>query len=280
MNLVEDVRTRVQTEYDEVLAKWDEEGEKPTDPFNIIATVDVSGSMGSANVMGSAIILGLIVMCISKLGKHFITFDTNPRLISVRTDGDIIDWVEQVARSPWGGSTDIDKAMLMLLNVMRNVRTKDPSFDGRISHVIMTDGQFNQMTTCSDRSTFIQRMTHTFNADKFCLPRTVFWNMNKSSAGYPATGTTQGVVLVEGLSHGLMLSVLQSTAYITKDGVVVADITPIDAFLKSIYRDDFDKVSEVLYDTKEKYFSTESCKSVCTLYASKYRTGTSEEQQD
>ena len=276
MALVEDIRTRAVKEYDEAIATWEENGSdpvsKPVDPLCVIATIDVSGSMSSAGVMGAAIILGIITTLLSKLGRSFITFHENPTVIRLREDGDIVDWVEQVAKAPWGGSTDMDKAMQKLVDIMEGVRKQDASFTGNnasINHIIFTDGQFNngfchfatyQSAYASHSrspapfnedtawNTFADRMSDMFAKHKFPLPRTAFWNMNCRSPGFPATGGKKGLILLEGLSQGLMMSAFGSAVTLTTNekGQTVAAIDPVDMFLRSIYREDFDKVTATL----------------------------------
>jgi hypothetical protein len=293
--LVEDIRARAVKEYEEALATWVENGSdpatKPADPLNVIATIDVSGSMGSAGVMGAAIILGIITTLLSKLGRCFITFHDDPTIIRLREDGDIVDWVEQVSKAPWGGSTDMDKAMNKLVDIMKGVRAKDPSFDGKINHIIFTDGQFNNgfcrfapqprygqpgygtRTTEDDSwNTFADRMSATFAANKFALPRTTFWNMNCRSPGFPTTGGKNGLILLEGLSQGLMMSALGSAVTFTTNekGQSVAAIDPIDMFLRSIYREDFDKVTAALVASRV-HGLDHRCIEVIDHFAAPYR---------
>ena len=285
--LVEDIKIRVVADFEKVMKLWVENGsigDKPSDPLNVIATIDVSGSMNGAGVMAPAIVLGIIVTLLSKLGRNFITFHESPTIICLHEDGDIVDWMRQVAAAQWGGSTNIDKAMDCLLTVMQNVRSKCPDFDGNINHVIFTDGQFDSMTSYSDKqdttdacwNTFAERMSIMFQTNGFAMPRTTFWNMNSKSPGFPASGNMMGLVLTEGLSHGLMLSVLGGAVgyttinEITGEVIEVAKITPIISFLKSIYRHDFDIVSSTLFNTCEKCFSDAKSKAIAIEFGSQY----------
>lgn len=289
MDIVKDIRTRVLDEYEQAIAMWKENGSDiaimPLDPLNVIATIDVSGSMASAGVMGAAIVLGIIITLLSTISRAFITFDTNPKVIYLREDGDIVDWVQQVGRAPWGGSTDMDKAMHKLIDVMTEVRKRNPSFTGansNINHIIFTDGQFNNnfCRFSNDNSdedknwnTFVDRMSDMFAQNNFSMPRTTFWNMNSRSSGYPASGGKKGIILLEGLSQGLMLSALGSAATITMDekGQYVANVDPIDVFLRSIYRDDFDKVTQELTTSGKYCFATGMEKQLIDQFMAPYK---------
>ena len=250
LSLVEDIRSRV-------IADYEKGGDELVDPLNVIATIDVSGSTASANVMGPAIILGIIITLISKLGRCFLTFDTSPTIINLKEDGDIIDWVTEVSHAPWGGSTNMDGALNCLLDIMKKVREQKPDFDGKINHVILTDGQFDP-NFCNfggrNWDTFAERMILKFKDNGLNLPRTTFWNLNHRSPGFPATSQMNGMILAEGLSQGLMLSVLGNaitykidTNHDNHDNHEVPDINPLESFLKSIYRGDFDLVSSTLF---------------------------------
>ncbi len=242
--LVEDIRSRVIADYQDKMSKENEND--LVDPLNVIATIDVSGSMACANVMGPAIILGIIITLISKLGRCFLTFAENPTIINLKEDGDIIDWVTQVSEAPWGSSTNMDGALDRLLDIMEKVRQHNPDFEGKINHVILTDGQFNpSFCTFGGKNwdTFAERMINKFKNNGFCLPRTTFWNLNHRSPGFPATSQMEGMILAEGLSQGLMLSVLGNAVSYKND---VPNINPLESFLNSINRTDFDLVSKLI----------------------------------
>ncbi len=248
--LVEDIRTRVIADYQDKMSK--ENDNTLVDPLNVIATIDVSGSMACANVMGPAIILGIIITLLSNLGRCFLTFDDNPTIINLKEAGDIIDWVTQVSAAPWGGSTNMDGALDRLLDIMKKVRQQKPDFEGKMNHVILTDGQFNPRfcTFCGNNwDTFAERMINKFKDNGFVLPRTTFWNLNHRSPGFPATSQMEGMILAEGLSQGLMLSVLGNAVSYKTDVPENPDfpnINPLESFLNSINRTDFDLVSKTL----------------------------------
>ena len=276
-HLVEDMRKIILAKHQEAIDEWEKSGknpdQEPIHPLDVIATIDVSGSMEGANVLGPAIILGIITTILSRLGRAFITFDDNPRIIELERSGDIVSWMEQVRKAPWGGSTNIDKANDLLLEVCTKARAQDATFSGRINHVIFTDGQFNPhfcrfgntakytgydtygySTSQSDSmvvqswNTFADRMKQRFMNAGFALPRTCFWNMNSQSPGFPAHGKYTGLVLAEGLNQGLFVSALCSgTSFTTdKDGATVANVDPITVLKKSLTGSDFDLVSDRL----------------------------------
>jgi len=281
-SLFESIRTNLEEEYERLLAIWVEEGSipenKPLDPFDVIATIDVSGSMESAKVMNPAILLGIIVTKLSNLGNTFITFSSNPTLITINPDDNIFDIFLQVKNSEWGGSTDIDKANRKLAGMMHNYKKINPEFSGQITHIIFTDGQFNKSfvrgwdDTCSYNygfhiendgpvwNTAVNRMEKYFTNYDLSMPNTVFWNMNAGSPGFPTTGDMKGLQLAEGLSHGMLVSILTNACEYTEDeaGVKKSGISPVESFQKTIYHPYFDEVTKMVHNTSEGVYATES----------------------
>uniref|UniRef100_A0A6C0J479 VWFA domain-containing protein n=1 Tax=viral metagenome TaxID=1070528 RepID=A0A6C0J479_9ZZZZ len=278
MDLVKDHKEKIMVDYKSALDKWMEEGSnpvlKPTDPQNVISTIDVSSSMGQ--VMSYAIVNGLITMMMSKLGRFFITFDNTPQLIKLEGDN-IVDWYEQVRRAPWGGSTNMRGAMNLLIKVMKDVRKIDTSFDGKIIHIIHTDGQFNSNfagfgtakssyntygfsteDTGSSWKTFADEMKVSFTKEGFAFPLTAFWNYRSQTPGFPVHGKFKGVKLVEGLSTGLLMDVLGGSTKFTVDktGAVVADTDPVITLLESLAR--FSLVGDTLYKSDEFVYKEKS----------------------
>jgi hypothetical protein len=275
-DLVKDHQTKVMADYKTAMDDWTAAGSpasaKPIDPRHVISTIDVSGSMGRE--MPYAIVNGLITTKMSSLGPFFITFHTTPKLVRL-VKGDIWDWYQQVMRAEWGGSTNMRAAMKLLIGVMQDVRSRDASFDGKVIHIIHTDGQFNssfagfpsqksgvqshwgyyQSESDSDTikswSTFADEMKTEFTRKGFCFPLTAFWNYRSAARGFEAHGKFPGVKLVGGLSTGILMDILggKTTFKVDKTGAVVAETDPVVTFLESLAR--FDLAGSTLYKTGE-----------------------------
>ena len=294
MDLCNKFKEKVLAEYAKQIEEWNSVGSpanmKPIDPLNIISTIDVSGSMGSE--MPYAIINGIIGAVISNLGRWFITFDSQPKLIKLNGDN-IVDWVTQVKNSPWGGSTIMDAANKLCIDVMKKVKDTIPNFDGKIIHIIHTDGQFNpnfagfnsgtrsysysysEDSIAQMWSPFVDRAKKRFKDAGFALPMTAFWNYRSTTTGFPAHGKYEGVKLVSGLSSGLMYEVLAGkiTFKVDKTGAVVAEVDPIESLLSSLAHPGFDLVADTIYATAHGLFAksdnVEACKSFWATYAPK-----------
>jgi hypothetical protein len=284
-SLFESIKCNLEEEYKQKINIWLEGGsvpsEKPLEPFNVIATIDVSGSMDSANVMNPAVLLGIIVTKLSKMGNTFLTFSDNPTLVTINPDDNIFDIFDKVKSSDWGGSTDIDKANQKLATIMNDYKKINPAFSGQITHIIFTDGQFNSnfvhgWTELKSKynynynminvkkdgpvwNTAVNRMEKYFTDYGLSFPNTVFWNMNATSPGFPTTGDMKGLQLANGLSHGMLVSILTNANEFSEDdsGIKKASITPVESFHKTIYHSYFDDITKVVHHTHEGVYSNE-----------------------
>lgn len=294
MDLVRSHRIAAMEAYENAMQEWIDNGSdpvlQPTNPLNVISTVDVSGSMGSE--MGYAVVNGLIVAALSNLGRVVITFDTNPRLVHLQGDN-VVDWMAQVKAAPWGGSTNMDRAFNLLLQVMKDVDKRMCGFDGKIIHIIHTDGQFNPHFAgfgpnnastsygyasyygssgsgdySKEWNPFVDRMKKRCAEAGFALPLTAFWNYRSNTKGFPAHGKYEGVVLVEGLGSGVLGEVLANKVTFKVDaaGQAVAAADPIDNFLKSIAHPCFDPIRTALYETKFGTFADAAVVANCTEF--------------
>jgi len=291
-SLFESIKDNLTEEYNRKMLVWEENGcspsEKPLDPFNVIATIDVSGSMTGAGVMDAAIILGIIVTKLSNIGNTFMTFSDNPELITINVEDNIFDIYNKVHYSPWGGSTNIDKANKKLANLMNDYKTINSEFTGEITHIIFTDGQFDpyfvqgwnssnapSYYSYTDNSkypqewnTAVDRMEKYFTKYELSIPNTIFWNMNAKSPGFPATSDMRGLQLAEGLSHGMLVSILTNACEFTEDnkGIKKANVSPIQSFHKTIYNPYFENVTNSVHQTKEGVFNSDTNIEFCNNF--------------
>jgi hypothetical protein len=273
--LKESIKSILLSEYKEKVEAWEADGSKPDDiplnPFHCIATIDVSGSMGER--MYEAIVLGMIITDLSELTTCALTFDTKPQLIDLKGCTDFADKFIKIAHAAWGGSTNIQAANELLLTIMKNVKKADPTFRGRIVHIILSDMQFNPRNceVSGDWEPFAATMKRRFTLEGFDLPLTTFWNLNGRTQGVPCQGTDTGMIMCEGLSQGLLVRALGGgLKYVVdpKTGETVAAINPVSAFLKSLARPDYFPVSEVVYRTGEGVFANLSNVARCMLFHS------------
>lgn len=281
-SLFNSIKNNIETEYKRKLDIWKENGsikkDKPLDPFNIIVTIDTSGSMDYANVMAPAIMIGIILTMLSNFGKHFITFSSEPELVKLH-GRDIFDMFINVKDTNWGTSTDILKANKLIVDLMKGYKYHNPKFNANITHVILTDGQFNSMiqgvSDTSSWNTTSEKMADMFKKAGLDIPNTIYWNMNANSPGFPISAEMKGMQLAEGLSHGMMTSILTNACEFEQldenEDTKVANITPSDSFLKTICNPYYNKVTSIVHNVKEKMFNDEEYRDFSISQIKKYQ---------
>jgi hypothetical protein len=265
-----DLYTKLKTEIDTIVMEEKLKNPEFLNPMNVIPVVDTSGSMTSAGVAHIAIILGI-------LGAHLnpvmpgcmISFSEQPSVFYLKIDSkhDIFDHFLTVMSGPMGYNTNVDATYRLLLDLMVKSGTKETDF----ALLFLTDGQFDQlamlpstqsnrygygpavMTMSTFQQTFIGRLETAFQEKGYNLPRTIFWNLNGSSPGFPATADMKGVQLVSGYSQILMKQVFTGDYEyeVQEDGTERVAVDPWTSFLKQLMQKEFNSVQTVLSSVGE-----------------------------
>lgn len=196
----------------------------------IIPLVDVSGSMccsagGNMNLtcLDVAISLGLYISERNEgiFKDKFITFSTDPQFVSL--SGSLSTRIRKMEKSSWAMSTDIEKALDMILNSAKLYSVPQSHMPTKI--LILSDMQFN----CSHRGgNFKATLERKYQNAGYKVPNIIFWNLNAHS-NIPVTYDTNGTALVSGFSPSLMKSVLKSEA-----------LNPIQIMKESVCIDRYD----------------------------------------
>ena len=167
---------------------------------NGIAICDVSGSM-YGQPLNAAVSMSAYI---AERGKgpfkdHFITFSNNPAL--VRFEGvDIYDKFMRARGADWGGSTNIEAAMDLMLNVA--IKNNVPASDMPTTLYIFSDMEFNGCLTCGpasmgrwgsgtyvrDTDTLFETIAKRWATYGYNLPRVIFWNLDARQENIPALG--------------------------------------------------------------------------------------------
>ena len=234
-----------------------EEG-KPIDMFkNIIPVIDVSGSMAGYNVMSKAIALGIMCSELSDIKDLAITFSENPSPIFLGDCIDIVDKFNKILNTPWGYSTDADKVFKLILNIANKTAKETGKsikefIPGAI--VMFTDGQFNSMCPNLNDITFLERCQKELKiiSPDLNMYRTIFWNLNGSSPGFPAETYSDNVQLISGYSQSLFRMILVGDyTIVEKDGIKSVKVDPWDTFMKAINDESFNIILKILENSDE-----------------------------
>ena len=197
------------TELDALQAQWDAMQNFIGDA-NVLPLVDVSGSMtcpagknSKVTCLDVAVSLGLY--CADKnTGKFkdtFLTFSDNPELLHLK--GNIVQKVHQMAKSNWGMSTNLVKAMDKILKTAKEGGVPQAEMPEML--LIMSDMQFNQCARFDDSA--MKMIARKFEEAGYELPKIVFWNLNAHD-NVPVKYDASGVALISGFSPQIMVSVL------------------------------------------------------------------------
>lgn len=183
-----------------------------TNNERIIPLVDVSGSMDipvannpNLKVMDIAVSLGLYISerNIAPFKDAFITFETNPKLYVVR--GSLSERYRQMIGSPWGGSTDLEKAFGLVLDSA--VRHKVPQSEMPTMMLILSDMEFNRASRWSD--TAQDMIERKFKASGYEMPKIVYWNLaSRGDTNKPVHFDKNGTALVSGFSPSILTNLL------------------------------------------------------------------------
>lgn len=135
---------------------------------------------------------------------HFITFSSNPKL--VKFEGvDIFDKVTRCLEADWGGSTNIEATMELILQTA--IETNCAQEDMPETLYIFSDMEFNYAFDDSwDSDTFFERMKKKFAAYGYKMPRIIFWNLDARQKNIPAIG--EGFSYISGFSMVMLEQIL------------------------------------------------------------------------
>lgn len=164
---------------------------------NGICVVDVSGSM-IGTPMEAAVSLGAYIAdkADGPFKNHFITFSGNPTLVEFKGE-DIFEKIQRARYADWGGSTNIEGTMDLILDTCKRAHCDMPD---RL--YIFTDMEFNAACGgysgysygCGNRrsyrnpETLFEGIERKFNQAGYQMPQVVFWNLDARNDTIPAIG--------------------------------------------------------------------------------------------
>jgi len=175
-----------------------------------VPVVDVSGSM-SGKPMEAAIALGLIACLLPGEADPFhrkvVTFHEEPRFFDVRGES-LRDMVAEVARAPWGGSTDLVKVYRVVLDCALRAGLPQDRLPSTV--LVLTDMQFDEAQRCGHQpATVHETIGAMYREAGYVPPRMVYWNLRASEAALPVAGDVPGAAYLSGYSHHLLGALME-----------------------------------------------------------------------
>lgn len=208
---------------------------------NILAVVDVSGSMDGVKVSGSvtamdvAISLGLYTSerMTGAFKDQFITFSGAPEMLHLK--GNLEQRYAQMSKANWQMNTDIQKVFELILNAAKKHNVPQSEMATKI--LILSDMQFDACVTTggspqaghySSGGSPVSVSAMAMIRDQYMvagykLPQVVFWNLSGKSGNSPVTYNDVGTALISGFSPSIVKSVLGGE-----------EMTPISIMLKTV----------------------------------------------
>jgi len=188
---------------------------KPIDLGKLVALVDVSGSM-SGIPMEVAIALGILVSELADpaFANRVITFHEKPTWCTFEADGSIAEKVTTAKRAPWGGSTNFEAAMELILDVAVKAKLTPEEIPNLI---VFSDMQFNVADRAHSGTwtTHHERLVHRFAEAgvKVCgrpypIPEMTYWNLRGNTVGFPVDANAPNVRMLSGFSPSLLKLIL------------------------------------------------------------------------
>ena len=221
--------TPTELEQNHIIAQWDALPNYVGDA-NILAVVDVSGSMScpagkskSVTCLDVALSLGIYLADknVGKFKDTFLTFSTTPELLTLK--GNVVQKYDQMSRSEWQMSTDLNAAFEKILDV--SVKGNVPVEEMPQILLILSDMQFDACVKHDDSA--IQMIHRKYEDAGYTVPQVVFWNLN-SHDNVPVKYNEKGAALVSGFSPSIMTSILAAD---------MEDFTPRAIMLQTIMND-------------------------------------------
>lgn len=185
---------------------------------NSLVIADVSGSM-SGTPMNVAISLAMYIAERNKGHFHnmFMTFSSNPAIQLIQGNN-LQEKVRNLSRAEWGMSTDLEKALLLILSTAVENKLYQEELPKTL--YIVSDMEFNACVQNS-KLTNLQNAAKLFSEAGYTIPEIVFWNVNSRNQQSPATKDDKGVYLVSGYNPSILKSLLSKTS-----------VTPFDLMME------------------------------------------------
>ena len=170
----------------------------------MIAMVDVSSSMEIDNCIPLYTAMGLGIR-ISELSTTFkdeiITFSSNPEIIKLDYCDNFIDKVCELRKIEWGGNTNFEKALDLILD--KCIRENTPPDEVKdIVMCVLSDMQIDEASEDSTNTMF-DLIKEKYKNVGYEIPTILFWNLRKTN-GFPSITTQENVIMVSGYNTSLL----------------------------------------------------------------------------
>ena len=175
--------------------------------------VDLSSSM-SGSPMIYAITFGLFTSQIMDnppeqeefgFANRFMSFATEPQLVKLPRNGSLKEKVnvmkEWTGCGKWGGSTNIHKAISLLLNIATTNNLSQEAMPEILA--IFSDMQFDQGDNTWTNTSY-ENISEQFVKAGYKVPHVLFWNLRANTLGYQVMASTPNSSMLSGYSTRML----------------------------------------------------------------------------
>lgn len=226
-------------------SQWRDNSSQTNALGNVIAMVDVSGSM-NGDPMNAAIALGIRVAEKSAIGKRVMTFSENPTWVNLEPYTDFISQVQVLQNAPWGANTNFHIALDLILDAI--IQNNMPAVDVQdMVLIILSDMQMDEGDRCNKQSLYETMQIKYENAGirvhgkPYKPPHILFWNL-RSTRGFPCLSIQPNVSMMSGFSPALL------NLFCEKGISALKSCTPWSIFVSSLENERYNIMSERLND--------------------------------
>jgi hypothetical protein len=171
-----------------------------------IILADVSGSMmGTPMEVSIATAIFASSFLNEPFCDRFMTFNTNPSWFYLDPNLPLLEKVRLVSESPWGGNTNFEKAMQMILEAATTFKLEPEEMPKWF--LVLSDMQFDLASGNKKWETMHEHLQELFKTTgvKTCgkpyeLPYFIYWNLRGNTEGLPVVSNESGCSMVSGYS--------------------------------------------------------------------------------
>ena len=182
-------------------AQWENLPDYVDGNVNAVVMADVSGSMSwnSGRPLATSIGLAMYFAERNKGAYHnlFMTFSRNPKFVEIKGKN-ITQKISFISKAEWGGNTDLEKALLKILDVA--IENNCSQEEMPKSLIIISDMEIDSCTSRKRRENFYDHVSRVYEEHGYKIPNVVFWNVDSRHDVFLADKDRKGVQLVSGQS--------------------------------------------------------------------------------
>jgi hypothetical protein len=217
-------KNTTQLEIDLLNSQWRDNSSLNSELDNMIAMVDISGSMTFDDAINVAVALGIRVAEKSKLGKRVMTFSAVPKWINLDAYPNFVDQVEAIENGDIGLNTDFSKALNLILDSIVENKMHPSDVENLILSIFSdmqidnAEGIYNYdksneeafRNSYKNREAMYKEITIKFSEAGIRVhgipynpPHILFWNL-RTTTGFPCLSNEKNVSMMSGYSPTLL----------------------------------------------------------------------------